>query len=84
MALFVKAVRLLQAAPNAPGFLHDAATECAVSALIRIDDHQTHQALAVSLQAAVYGLHGAFNSAVAMEDMDKQVLFSILYTTFVT
>ncbi|VDP27288.1 unnamed protein product [Heligmosomoides polygyrus] len=73
-----------EAAPNAPGFLHDAATECAVSALIRIDDHQTHQALAVSLQAAVYGLHGAFNSAVAMEDMDKQVLFSILYTTFVT
>ncbi|VDM68687.1 unnamed protein product, partial [Strongylus vulgaris] len=59
------------AAPNAPGSLHDAATECVVSALIRAEDYQTHQALAMNLQTAVYQLHGAFNHAVAMEDMDK-------------
>ncbi|PIO67619.1 CDK-activating kinase assembly factor MAT1 [Teladorsagia circumcincta] len=64
----------IQAAPNAPNFLHDAATECAVSALVRAEDHHAHQALAMSLQAAVYQLHGAFNQAVAMEDMDKSVL----------
>ncbi|KAK5978404.1 hypothetical protein GCK32_004583 [Trichostrongylus colubriformis] len=63
------------AAPNAPNFLHDAATECAVSALVRAEDHHSHQALAMSLQAAVYQLHGAFNQAVANEDMDKSVAF---------
>ncbi|KAK6028167.1 CDK-activating kinase assembly factor MAT1 [Ostertagia ostertagi] len=67
------------AAPNAPNFLHDAATECAVSALVRAEDHHAHQALAMSLQAAVYQLHGAFNQAVAMEDMDKLQNFARIF-----
>ncbi|VDL71351.1 unnamed protein product [Nippostrongylus brasiliensis] len=68
-----------KAAPNAPNFLHDAATECAVSALIRAEDHQTHQALAMSLQAGVYQLHAAFNAAVSMEDMDKLQNFARIF-----
>ncbi|KAK6056479.1 exportin 1-like protein, partial [Cooperia oncophora] len=67
------------AAPNAPSALHDAATECAVSALVRAEDHHSHQALAMSLQAAVYQLHGAFNQAVAMEDMDKLQNFARIF-----
>ncbi|VDO47181.1 unnamed protein product [Haemonchus placei] len=67
------------AAPNAPNFLHDAATECAVSALVRAEDHHSHENLARSLQAAVYQLHGAFNQAVAMEDMDKLQNFARIF-----
>ncbi|VDK84312.1 unnamed protein product, partial [Cylicostephanus goldi] len=67
------------AAPNAPGSLHDAATECVVSALIRAEDYQTHQALAMNLQQAVYQLHGPFNQAVAMEDMDKLQNFARIF-----
>ncbi|KAJ1353594.1 hypothetical protein KIN20_010249, partial [Parelaphostrongylus tenuis] len=59
------------AAPNAPNSLHDAATECIVSALLRAEDHGAHQALAKCLQASIYQLHAAFNNAVALEDMDK-------------
>ncbi|KIH48970.1 hypothetical protein ANCDUO_20957, partial [Ancylostoma duodenale] len=61
------------AAPNAPGFLHDAATECIVSALVRAEDYQTHQALAMNLQTAVYQLHGAFNNALAESFIEKLV-----------
>ncbi|KHJ94471.1 hypothetical protein OESDEN_05596 [Oesophagostomum dentatum] len=67
------------AAPNAPSSLHDAATECVVSALIRAEDYQTHQALAMNLQTAVYQLHGPFNQAVAMEDMDKLQNFARIF-----
>ncbi|EYC43438.1 hypothetical protein Y032_0494g2462 [Ancylostoma ceylanicum] len=67
------------AAPNAPGCLHDAATECIVSALVRAEDYQTHQALAMNLQTAVYQLHDAFNNAVAMEDLDKLQNFARIF-----
>ncbi|KAK6737934.1 hypothetical protein RB195_020183 [Necator americanus] len=67
------------AAPNVPSCLHDAATECIVSALIRAEDYQTHQALAMNLQTAVYQLHDAFNSAVALEDMDKLQNFARVF-----
>uniref|UniRef100_A0A0K0D388 Xpo1 domain-containing protein n=1 Tax=Angiostrongylus cantonensis TaxID=6313 RepID=A0A0K0D388_ANGCA len=67
------------AAPNAPNPLHDAATECIVSALIRAEDHGAHQALAKCLQSSIYQLHGAFNNAVAVEDMDKLQNFARIF-----
>uniref|UniRef100_A0A1I7XTW7 Importin N-terminal domain-containing protein n=1 Tax=Heterorhabditis bacteriophora TaxID=37862 RepID=A0A1I7XTW7_HETBA len=65
---------------EAPTALHDAATECIVSALYRAEDQGAHLALATNLQQAVYQLHGAFNTAVALEDIDKLQNFGRIFT----
>jgi transportin-3 len=63
--------RLCQISPSCPMEMHDAASDCLVAALYRVEDVDLHPQLAATLQTAVYGLVPVFELAVANEDQDR-------------
>ena len=72
--LFVSSQKTLsiltfQSLPGISASLHDAATECIVSAAIIAEDYGVHLALAKSLQRQTYALVDSYNSAVARDDL---------------
>ncbi|CAJ0955503.1 unnamed protein product, partial [Mesorhabditis belari] len=59
--------------------LHDAATECVVSGLVRVEDIHAHRALAVVLHQASFKLQTAWNEAVSKEQLDRLSNFTRIF-----
>ena len=62
-----------QQTPDSETELFDAACECVVSVLYRVEDVETQHALAVATLSACYAMAAAFKEVVSKDDSDKYV-----------